>query len=111
VRTFLQAWEPPETRVRLMAMLRSAMTNETAMAMVRDMLVRDVFEPITEVLRVPEGRLRATLVGSQFIGLAIMRYVAGLEPLASAPIDDLVAAVGPTVQRYLTGDIGTSHRR
>jgi len=106
VRAFLHAWEPPETRVRLMAMLRSAMTNDTAMAMVRDMLVREVFEPITEALGVRDGRLRATLVGSQFIGLAMMRYVAGLEPLASASIDDLVAAVGPTVQRYLTGDIG-----
>jgi AcrR family transcriptional regulator len=108
VRTFLQAWEPPENRVRFMAMLRSAMTNDTAMAMVRDMLVREVFEPITEALGVSDGRLRATLVGSQFIGLAMMRYVAELEPLASASIDDLVAAVGPTVQRYLTGDIGAS---
>jgi AcrR family transcriptional regulator len=105
VRTFLEAWEPPETRVRLMAMLRSAMTNEAAMGMIRDLLVREVFGPITQTLGVPDAQLRATLVGSQFIGLAIMRYVGRLEPLASASIDELVAAVGPTVQRYLTGDI------
>ena len=71
VRTFLEAWEPPETRVRLMAMLRSAMTNEAAMGMIRDLLTRQVFGPITEVLGVPDAQLRATLVGSQFIGLAI----------------------------------------
>ncbi len=106
VRTFLEAWEPPETRVRLMAMLRSAMTNEAAMEMIRDLLVRQVFGPITELLGVPDARLRATLVGSQFIGLGMMRYVSRLEPLASASIDELVVAVGPTVQRYLTGDIG-----
>jgi AcrR family transcriptional regulator len=106
VRTFLEAWEPPETRVRLMAMLRSAMTNETAMAMIRDLLVREVFGPITQALGVPDAPLRATLVGSQLLGLAIMRFVARLEPLASASVDDLVAAIGPTVQRYLTGDIG-----
>ena len=47
VRTFLEAWEPPESRVRLIAMLRSAMTNETAMGMVRDYLGREVFGPIT----------------------------------------------------------------
>ena len=41
VRTFLESWDPPETRVRLMAMLRSAMTNETAMGMIRDLLVRE----------------------------------------------------------------------
>ena len=106
VRAFLEAWEPPETRVRLMAMLRSAMTNEAAMQMIRDLLVRQVFGPITELLGVPDARLRATLVGSQFIGLGMMRYVSRLEPLASASIDELVVAVGPTVQRYLTGDIG-----
>jgi len=89
-----------------MAMLRSAMTNDAAMAMIRDLLVREVFGPIAQTLGVPDAQLRATLVGSQFIGLAIMRFIARLEPLASASIDELVAAVGPTVQRYLTGDIG-----
>ncbi len=72
---FLEAWEPPETRVRLMAMLRSAMTNDTAMAMIRDLLVREVFGPITQALGVPDAQLRATLVGSQFVGLAIMRFI------------------------------------
>ena len=106
VRTFLEAWEPPETRVRLMAMLRSAMTNDTAMAMIRDLLVREVFGPVTQTLGVPDAPLRATLVGSQFVGLAIIRFIGRLEPLASASVDDLVTAVGPTVQRYLTGDLG-----
>ena len=84
-----------------MAMLRSAMTNEAAMGMMRDLLVREVFGPITETLGVPDAELRATLVGSQFIGLAMMRYIARIEPLASASVDELVAAIGPTVQRYL----------
>ncbi|MGV9434134.1 TetR/AcrR family transcriptional regulator, partial [Nocardia sp. NPDC003648] len=33
--------------------------------------------------------------------------IVDIEPLASMPIDEVVAAVGPAVQRYLTGDIGT----
>jgi AcrR family transcriptional regulator len=107
VRAFLDSWEPPETRVRLMAMLRSALTNEAAMGMMRDLLVREVFGPITAALGVPDAQLRATLVGSQFIGLSVMRYIGHIEPLASATVDELVAAIGPTVQRYLTGDIGT----
>jgi AcrR family transcriptional regulator len=106
VRTFLEAWEPPQARVRLMAMLRSAMTNETAMDMIRDLLVREVFGPITAALGAPDAQLRATLVGSQFMGLSVMRYIGRFEPLASASVDDLVAAIGPTVQRYLTGDLG-----
>jgi len=105
VRSFLEAWEPPEQRLRLTAMLRSATTNDAAMRILRDLLVREVFAPMTEILGVPDGDLRATLVGSQFVGLALMRYIGGVEPLASAPIDQLVAAIGPTVQRYLTGDV------
>jgi hypothetical protein len=31
------------------------------------------------------------------------RYAIGVEPLASASIDDVVRAIGPTVQRYLVG--------
>jgi AcrR family transcriptional regulator len=111
VRAFLESWEPPETRVRLTAMLRSALTNEVAMGMIRDLLVREVFGPITEALGVPDGQLRATLVGSQLVGLSIMRYVGHIEPLASASVDELVAAIGPTVQRYLTGGLGGNAAR
>jgi len=106
VRTFLEAWEPEESRSPLVAMVRSAMTNETAMTLVREYLGRRVFGPITQALGAPDAELRATLMGSQFIGLAMMRYIARIEPLASASVDELVAAVGPTMQRYLTGDLG-----
>ena len=106
VRVFLDAWEPPESRQPLVAMMRSAMTNDAAQAMVREYLGRRVFGPITQALGVADGELRATLVGSQFIGLVMMRYVTRIEPVASASVDQLVAAVGPTVQRYLTGDLG-----
>jgi tetracycline repressor-like protein len=50
--------------------------------------------------------LRATLCASQLIGMGMVRYVAKFEPLASSDIETLVAAVAPTIQRYLTGDLG-----
>jgi len=105
VRAFLEAWEPEESRAPLVAMVRSAMTNETAMALVREYLGRRIFGPITQALGAPDADLRATLVGSQFIGLAMMRYIARIEPLASASVEQLVAAIGPTMQRYLSGDL------
>jgi len=107
VRTFLEAWDAPETQLRLMAMLRSALTNEAAMGMIRDLLVREVFTPVTEALGVPDAQFRATLVGSQLVGLSVLRYIGRIEPLASASVDDLVAAIGPTIQRYLAADLGT----
>ena len=74
----------------------------------REVLAREVFGPITQALGVPDAELRANLVGSPFIGLAMMRCITCIEPLASAPPEQLVAALGPTVQRYLTGEIGAS---
>jgi hypothetical protein len=60
---------------------------------------------------VAERDARGALVASQVMGLVMARYVLRLEPLASASREDVVAAVGPTVQRYLTGDVALPHRR
>ena len=38
-------------------------------------------------------------------GVLLTRYVVKVEPLASMPPADVAALVGPTLQRYLTGEI------
>ncbi len=105
VRTFLSAWEPPTSRPQLVAMVRSGLTNDVAQAMIRDTLGAQIFQPVTAALGVPDGELRATLIGSQLVGLAIMRYIIFIEPIASATPEHLVAAVGPTIQHYLLDDL------
>ena len=52
-----------------------------------------------------EAPLRTGLVGSHLIGLAVARYVVGLPGVAEAEPETLAAAVGPTLQRYLTGPV------
>ena len=52
----------------------------------------------------PDAELRATLVGAQLIGLAMARYVVGVEPLAGARPETVVAYVGPAVQRLLSAE-------
>lgn len=70
--------------------------------MVRDLLTREIFARVVEQLRVDDAQLRANLVASQVVGLVMARYVLGLEPLASMPAEGVVAALAPTLQRYLT---------
>jgi AcrR family transcriptional regulator len=106
VRQFLYTWEAPENLPVFLAMLRSVVGDERAAALVRDLLTRVIFAPFATVLDVPDARLRANLIGTQLIGLALARYVGRIEPLASSDIETVVAAVGPTVQRYLMGDLG-----
>lgn len=106
VRRFLTVWEDPQNKPIMMAMLRSVVSNEYAADLVRRLLAKMVLEPLATQLGLPDADLRASLLGTQFIGLALARYVARVEPIASADVERLVAAVGPTVQRYLSGDIG-----
>jgi AcrR family transcriptional regulator len=105
VRYFLSVWEEPRRRQVLIGMLRSAATNEHAAALLREFIGREVLGRVAAELEEGNAELRATLVGSQLVGLAMARYVVGIEPLASAEPETLVAALAPTVQRYLTGDL------
>ena len=52
-----------------------------------------------------DAEYRAGMVASQVLGLAVARFVLALGPVASASQDDLAATIGPTLQRYLTGEI------
>lgn len=105
MRTFLAVWDEPEARDRMRIMLRTAVTDEQAARMLREFIVDAILEPIAHDLGADDTALRATLVASQLFGLALARFVIGIEPLASASHDRLVAAYAPTIDRYLTGNI------
>ena len=109
---FLSLWDSATTREPLLGLLRSAVSHERATAMLREFLTAAVVGRVAAALDVPDAALRANLVGSQMAGLAMVRYVIALEPIASADHATVVAAVGPTIQRYLVGDLsGEAHRR
>jgi AcrR family transcriptional regulator len=102
-RFYLSMWEGPETRDGVAGILRSAFSHEDAAALLRGFLGSEVFGRLVPSLDGEDAALRVELAGSHLIGIAIARYVVRVEPLASADPDAIVAAVGPTIQRYLTG--------
>jgi AcrR family transcriptional regulator len=102
---FLSVWDHSANNSPMLALVRSAVGDEQAAAMLREFITEEVLGRIAEELGSPDARLRAALAGSQLIGLMMARYIIRVEPLASAPAAQLAAAVGPTLQRYLTGDI------
>ena len=73
--------------------------------MMREFVTREVLGRIAEALDLPQPQLRAALVASQLVGLALARFVIRLEPIASADVETLVACYAPTLQRYLTGPL------
>ncbi|MFJ3922911.1 TetR family transcriptional regulator [Streptomyces sp. NPDC090022] len=101
-RYYLGIWENPVTRAPLLAVIRSALTHEAAAKVLRTLILRKVLERVAAELKVPDPTFRAELAASHMIGIAILRYVVQVEPMASADPEQIVALVAPTLQRYLT---------
>ncbi|MFE7846194.1 TetR family transcriptional regulator [Microbacterium sp. NPDC057407] len=101
VRYILETWEQPEVQRRGVVLLRTAVGNKLTTPLVAGFLSRELLSRIARALEVDDADLRASLAASQIAGLLIARYVLRLPALAEASVDDLVARVGPTVQRYL----------
>ena len=109
VRFFVRTWDSPAGSPML-ALIRSVVGSERAAVNLREFVSREVLARLAAAIRLDEPELRATLAASQLIGLAMLRYVVRVEPLASAGEDDIAAWLGPAVQRYLTDPAVAGHR-
>jgi hypothetical protein len=100
VEHFLERWEGDET---LMALLRTAVTNEAAAARLQAIFATQL-APL--VLRLsgeprPAAAARAGLIATQILGLALCRYVLKLPPVVGLKRAEIVRRIGGTVQSYL----------
>lgn len=107
VRAVVGVWDSP-AGPGIVAMVRS-MFGGGEMNLARSFLLQVVLERVRARIATPadDGRARVALAAAQMVGVLTARKIVGIEPLASMPIDEVVAAVGPSMQRYLTGEIGT----
>jgi AcrR family transcriptional regulator len=108
VRTFVSVWDDPYSGPKLVAIVRSALAHDWSARVLREFLTSQILRRVIASADVPaaEAPIRSALVASQMIGLGLARFVLKIEPLASADVDTVVATIGPTVQRYLTGPLG-----
>jgi AcrR family transcriptional regulator len=106
VRFFIDIWDSP-AGARAHALVRSMVTSETAASLMRDFVSREVLARVAQALDLDRPKVRASLAASQLVGLAMLRYVLKVQPLASASPDELAAWIGPTLQRYFTDPAAT----
>lgn len=99
-RFFFRTWDAP-AGAGLLGLLRSVHTSERAAAMMREFISSELLARVAPALGGRQRELRATLAVSHLIGVAILRYVVKLEPIASASPATLARLIGPTIQRYL----------
>ena len=105
IRRLLALWDDPASGSPMVALVRSAATNEQAAELLRGFVQREVLLRLAAGIDAPDPELRAALAGSQIVGIVMARYIVGIEQIARCDPETLVAAVGPTLQRYLTGEV------
>jgi AcrR family transcriptional regulator len=105
LRLMLGAWADDEIGPVLRAVLQTAAHESTT----REKLRRVVEASLMGVSQLGaderDRAVRSGLISSQMMGLAMMRYIWKIEPLASMSDDELVAAIAPNLQRYIEDEI------
>jgi AcrR family transcriptional regulator len=105
VRLLVDTWDREGSRHAILTLLRSATVEPRAAELMRSFIQLRMFGPLLARLGAEHADLRGELAASQMLGLGLARYVLRFEPLASADADRVVAWAGPTIQRYLTGEL------
>ncbi len=99
-RAFFAVWEgEPQNAEPMLAMLRSAISNEQATLQLREFLqVR-----LTAALGA-ENALRVGIASSMLVGLVVGRNIVKVPALFAAKSESLVALIAPALQAILTKD-------
>jgi AcrR family transcriptional regulator len=111
IRRAVSLWENPGLRERMIAILRTGLSNDHAARLLRDMLSSWLLAAVGGVMAGDQRELRAALIGSHLGGLMLARHVLQVPGAAAATQEELVQAVGPAVQRYLTGTLTSQEAR
>ena len=105
LRTVLDTWTDVEVGPILRAVVLTAAHEDKTREKLRLIVERGLIGGSTLEADEDERLRRSGLIATQLIGFALLRYVWKIEPIASMPEDEVVAAMAPNLQRYVEGDI------
>lgn len=98
---FLETWDSP-AGASLLGLIRSVVSSELAAGLMREFVTREVLGRLAAAIEIDHPQLRASLVATQLVGLAMLRYVIKVRALERASRRELARWIGPNIQRYLT---------
>jgi AcrR family transcriptional regulator len=115
VRTALTLWESEGLMETFLGLFRSAVADEQAAVMLREFVAETILATMLratglDAMPRAQAEYRAGLAASQMVGLAVTRLVLKFPAVTGASVDDLARAIGPAVERYLTGEIAPPAR-
>lgn len=95
--------DDPRGQSTVTSIIRAAVSEPEAAALVRELLTRRLLLPLARRASRDRPELRASLIGAQVVGLVMARYVVALESLRAASHEDLVQMLAPVFEYYLLG--------
>jgi len=105
LRLMLGAWIDDEIGPVLRAVLLTAAHDENTREKLRRVVENSLIGVSQLGVDERDRKVRSGLISSQIMGLALMRFVWKIEPVASMTDDEVVAAIAPNLQRYIEGEI------
>lgn len=99
---FVNRWEGELADEAIMLLLRSAVTNPAAAERMRTVFARQVVGVVGAALPgSPDAELRAALVSTQLLGVALTRYILQLPPIVALDPDSLINLITPLLDHVL----------
>jgi AcrR family transcriptional regulator len=104
-RRFIGHWDRDEHRNPVLSLIHAALADPAAAAMFREFITANLTLPVVERVGADRPQLRAALLASQLIGFGLSRYVLGFDALTSASSEELITALGATLQDTCTSPL------
>jgi AcrR family transcriptional regulator len=102
VRAFVELWDnAPLQAASFTGLIRLAAGDQDGATLLSGYLRTNLAAALAHSLGVSDAERRVALVGSQLLGIGVVRYVLRLEPLATAEPETIAAELGWAVQRLL----------
>ena len=103
VRYVLERLDDEKSARRMVVIMRTVLGGGPGTRMVREFLAREVLGKLASLSDAPDAALRGELAAAQLVGIMLTRYALQVEPIASAPADEIARRVGPVLQWHLFG--------
>ena len=101
----LTALEDPGMGAAFIGLVRGLGTYEESRRIFLRFVSEELLGRLAPQLDVDHPETRVALAGSQLLGIVLARYVLKVPPLASLSVSEVARTVGPTIDRYMLGEL------
>lgn len=105
IKALLNFMESTELGEAYLSLVRNAGQDDHVRNLMIDMVRGELQGDRLKVIKTDKIGKRMVLVGSQMLGLIMIRDIFRVEPLASMPVSTVARIIGPTIDRYLYADL------